>query len=188
MAGAPAPIGVPAAVSPGLCLMARGTRCNAHRHTSVVAEENHHLRPQSRGGPNTAANMRYLCANAHGDAHYLLDLIEKHAKTLIGTPGAVPSDPVDMIAWPVLRTYGPGVRRAAFDGWSQYGAAFLAGEYRRHAALWSTSGQPLGDISQYDGDGRHTGPAPYSVAAARGEVGYWLSIAGLNLAAEQAGR
>ena len=124
--------------------MTRGVRCQAHKHSSVVAEENHHLQPMSRGGRTVAANMRYLCANAHSDTHYLLDLIEHFATPLIGT-GALLNDPIRAIPWSVLRTYGPGIRGSAFAGWGKYARAFLAGEYQRHAALWTTSGQPRPD-------------------------------------------
>lgn len=124
--------------------MARGIRCQAHRHTSIVAEENHHLQPQSRGGHTVVANMRYLCANAHGDVHYLLDLIEDRATPMIGCPVEV-LWPYETIPWEQRRMFGPGIRDAALTGWMQYGGAFLAGEYRRHAALWTTSGQPRPD-------------------------------------------
>jgi hypothetical protein len=127
--------------------MARGTRCLAHKHTAIVAEENHHLQPQSRGGLTVKANLRYLCANAHGDTHYLLDLIEKQATPLIGT-GVDINDPIDAIPWLTMRTYGPGVRNAAITGWLQYGQAFLRGDYRKHAALWSTSGAPRSDAER----------------------------------------
>lgn len=150
--------------------MARGVRCQAHRHTSVVAEENHHLQPMSRGGRTVAANMRYLCANAHSDTHYLLDLIEDGAIPLIGT-GASTDDAINTIPWSVARTYGPGVRDAAFDGWARYGDAFLVGEYRRHAALWTSSGQPRPDAERRLGFwpsmmGTSVLRVPYSQAAA----------------------
>jgi hypothetical protein len=119
--------------------MARGIRCVAHKHGGVVAEENHHLQPMSRGGLTVMANMRYLCANAHSDTHYLLDLIEKGAVPLIGT-SAKPDDAINTIPWSIARTYGPGIRDAAFTGWARYADAFLRGDYRRHFALWLTSG------------------------------------------------
>ena len=124
--------------------MARGKRCEAHTHESITAEENHHLQPLSRGGLTVATNLRYLCANAHSDTHYLLDLIEDQARLFIGT-GVDVNDPIDAIPWLTMRTYGPGVRNAAITGWLRYGQAFLRGDYRKHAALWSTSGEPRTD-------------------------------------------
>lgn len=151
--------------------MARGVRCQAHKHNSVVAEENHHLQPMSRGGRTVVANMRYLCANAHSDTHYLLDLIEDYAIPLIGT-GAAPRDPLSVIPWEVLRTYGLGIRHAAVTGWLRYAEAFLAGDYRRHAALWTTGGQPRPDAKRRlgfwpsMGVGTSVLRVPYSQAAA----------------------
>lgn len=127
--------------------MPRGFRCQAHKHTSVAPEENHHLRPLSRGGLTVPSNMRYLCSNAHSDAHYLLDLIEKHATRMIGSTVPVET-PYESIPWDDLKTYGTKIRAAALEGWTAYGAAFLRGDYRKHAALWSTSGQPRPDVAR----------------------------------------
>jgi hypothetical protein len=149
--------------------MARGLRCKAHKHSSVVAEENHHLQPQSRGGLTVVANMRYLCANAHGDTHYLLDLIEKFATPMIGTD-VTPGEPYRQIPWSTLRTYGPGIRNAAMTGWYRYGAAFLAGDYRRHAALWLTSGQPRPNAWIAAGLAVDTPVPSYAQAFAEGRV------------------
>lgn len=159
--------------------MARGVHCQAHKHFSVVAEENHHLQPQSRGGRTVAANMRYLCANAHSDVHYLLDLIERHATPLVGTVAPI-LDVVDRVPWVELRTYGPGVRRAALEGWAKYGREFLAGEYRRHAALWMTSGQ----ARTIAAGAPHWMPGPPSFAEAEriGVVESWISAVDRGLA------
>lgn len=154
--------------------MARGIRCQAHRHESAVAEENHHLQPQSRGGLTVRANMRYLCANAHGDVHYLLDLIEKHATPLIGRIDE-PLWAYESIPWPVRRSYGPGVRDAALTGWMRYAPAFLRGEYRRHAALWSTNGQPASARGSGMMGGIDVSPlCSYGVAVASGQVAAML--------------
>jgi hypothetical protein len=153
-------------------VVTRGVRCKAHKHDSIVAEENHHLRPQSRGGTLIADNMRYLCANAHGDTHYLLDLIEKNAKPMVGK-GADPDDPIDQIPWSVARTYGPGVRDAAYEGWAMYAEGFLRGVYVRHAALWLSNGQPVPRAFA----GGRTPVIPYAVAATLGTVETWLTVA-----------
>ncbi len=162
--------------------MARGTRCRAHKHDAVVAEENHHLRPQSRGGATEPENLRYLCANAHSDTHYLLDLIEKYAKPLIGLD-ADPDDPVHRIPWSVMRTYGPGVRDAALDGWSEYAEEFLRGDFARHAALWSTSGRPH-DENPIPGIPRAL--PSFAAARALGVLDAWLDAAQLVAAAPAA--
>lgn len=152
--------------------MTRGIRCQAHRHTGVVAEERHHLQPQSRGGLTVAPNMRYLCANAHGDTHYLLDAIETAAEPLIGQPGILPPAAYQRIPHTTRRTYGPGVTQAALDGWARYGERFLQGAFVQHRKLWLTSGQPrLGAT-------RKLGLLlPFSVATRSGVVDYWLAAA-----------
>ncbi len=119
----------------------RGTDCKAHRHDAVGAQEKHHLQPQSRGGRTVQANMRWLCANAHSDVHYLLDAIEDAAAELVGGNWKAET-PVKAIPWSVMRTFGPGVRDAALTGWLRYADAFLRGEYARHALLWDSAGQP----------------------------------------------
>lgn len=57
----------------------RGTNCAAHHHRSLVPIEVHHVWPTSYGGPNRGSNRVALCANAHGDVHYLLQhLLAQH--------------------------------------------------------------------------------------------------------------
>lgn len=108
--------------------MPRGKRCIAHVHTYVTSEENHHLQPQSRGGPTRADNLVWLCANAHGDVHFYLDLIEHHRGV--------------KVPWEIAQHYSPAVRRIAVRGWTRYAEDFLVGKYAAHSLLWSTSGQP----------------------------------------------
>lgn len=108
----------------------RGAYCEAHRHSGTIPQQKHHVQPLSRSGPNRKYNLVVICANAHDDTHYLLDAIEK-ARGYAGVPEAV------------KRSFGAGVRRVAMRGWAAYSVAFLAGEYRREAALWSTSGEPI---------------------------------------------
>lgn len=109
--------------------MARGTTCAAHVHPSTIPQERHHVQPLSRLGPNTSANLVLICCNAHSDVHYLLDAIEK-ARGYDGVPLAV------------RRTFGHGVNRIAWNGWSAYRDAFLSGALSREAELWSSDGQP----------------------------------------------
>jgi len=156
----------------------RGMDCVAHKHNALVAQERHHLQPQSRGGKTKADNMRWLCANAHGDTHYLLDLIEDHAAQMIGTDVSLMT-PVDVIPWRVMRTYGHGVREAAVAGWARYGFEFLRGDYRAHRLIWSTSGLPArGAHESYV-----NGPlVPYSVAEVTGQTFVMLAVARRTLA------
>ena len=141
--------------------MARGKQCEAHTHGSLVPEEYHHLRPQCRGGQTAPGNMVYLCANAHSDVHYFLDLIEKRARARTPHPEEIPG--------PVAATYGPKIRHFARLGWSMYAAEFLAGEFDAHALMWDTSGRPTDDAAR-------AGAPPYDVAASASEAGYWLRL------------
>jgi hypothetical protein len=147
--------------------MPRGIRCEAHHHTAVVAEERHHLQPLSRGGLTVAANMRWLCANAHSDAHYLLDLIEDNAVPLVGGNWR-PITAYKAIPAATRRTYGRGVTDAALAGWDRYAARFLEGEFRAVRLLWHTSGQPrtANQLTPI--------PPPYQVANQHDTVASWV--------------
>jgi hypothetical protein len=106
----------------------RSTDCVAHRHRSLVPVEAHHVRPISRGGHRKGRTV-VICANAHGDVHYLLDLVEEH-----GGLNAVPAG--------LRRTFGPGVRRIALDGWAQYRDEFLSGDLDHLVRTMTSSGAP----------------------------------------------
>lgn len=80
----------------------RSTTCAAHRHDSLVPVESHHVWPLGYHGPDAKANRVQLCANAHSDAHYLLERMLKTG---------------DTVPWPEARTYGIGVRAIARDGY-----------------------------------------------------------------------
>lgn len=146
--------------------MARGRRCVAHTHEYLVPEEYHHLRPQCRGGLTRPDNMVWLCANAHSDVHYFLDLIEKRAKTGARHPDQVPGK--------VAVHYGPRVRHFARLGWSLYADDFMAGRLDAHALMWDTSGHP----SPYS----PVQVPPFGVAAGMSEADYWLRLARGHLA------
>lgn len=155
--------------------MTRGIRCVAHTHTSLAPEEHHHLQPLSRGGKTVEGNMRWLCANAHSDAHYFLDLIEDAAvrlMTVFRDGPYLPPQAVNAIPWPTARTYSPKVRDAAITGWSRYGAAFLAGDYAAHSLIWSSSGQPREGLIYR---------TPFSVAQEWNDVDTMLNRAQLHL-------
>jgi hypothetical protein len=108
--------------------MPRGKDCAAHTHDAVVPQEDHHVVPLSRGGPDRKSNLLRVCANAHSDVHYLLSAIEK-ARGYDGVPEAV------------KRSFGYGVRRIALQGWRAYEADFLAGKLWREIELWESSGR-----------------------------------------------
>jgi hypothetical protein len=144
--------------------MARGKRCIAHTHDYLVPEEYHHLRPQCRGGETKPDNMVWLCANAHSDVHYFLDLIEKQAKAGKRHPERIPG--------PVADHFGPKVRAAARRGWALYADEFLTGRLDAHALLWDTSGQPSEEAGG--------NVPPYELATTRLEVEHWLSMARLR--------
>lgn len=80
--------------------MARGIDCAAHKHSSLVPQESHHVWPLGYHGPNTASNRVLVCCNAHSDIHYLLESMLR-------------GKPVD------LREYGPSVRLFASLGYGQ---------------------------------------------------------------------
>lgn len=81
--------------------MARGFTCGAHVHRYLVPVESHHVWPLGYHGPDVPENREKLCANAHGDAHYLLERMLK-----LGGP----------VPWEERRTYGVGVRAVAERG------------------------------------------------------------------------
>jgi HNH endonuclease len=117
--------------------VARGTQCAVHTHEAAEPLERHHMQPLSRGGPNTPDNLVLICANAHGNVHYLLTAIEG-ARGYAGIPLAV------------KRSYGPEVKRIALTGWERYAEAFLAGRLWREVELWSTDGLPRrADVPPY---------------------------------------
>lgn len=161
--------------------MARGTRCFAHTHDYLVPIERHHIQPLSRGGPNTPANLADACANAHGDTHYFLDLIEKAARgAVLDRPAVTAEQVADMVPGRLAVHFGPRVRQYAKRGWLKYGNEFLAGVWDRHAALWLSSGDPIqGDYAVA------TSVPPFSVALTRVEVPYWLSVASAHLEARR---
>jgi hypothetical protein len=128
--------------------MPRGTECAAQpsgKHDTTVPQEDHHVVPLSRGGPDTPGNTERVCCNAHSDVHYLLNAIERVAKPLVGLPdpAVTAASVMAAVPWSLVRTFGLGVRQIAHAGWRSYGPAFLAGTFIREAALWSSSGDPI---------------------------------------------
>lgn len=109
--------------------MARGLTCGVHSHASLVPIEAHHIRPKSRGGRDVTTNMIPLCANGHGDVHYLLDEVED-------------SGGWDVVPWAVMRSFGLKVRAVARLGWNSYAADFMAGRLDAEVRAYRTSGVP----------------------------------------------
>jgi hypothetical protein len=68
-------------------------------HEQLVPQERHHVWPLGYHGPDVASNRVLICANAHGDIHYLMEAMLKGRA-------------VDR------RTYGPGVRTLADRGYA----------------------------------------------------------------------
>lgn len=151
--------------------MPRSTKCIVHTHDYVTSHEYHHLRPVSRGGWTDPTNMVWLCANAHGDVHFFLDLIEDAADVLRKNMLEVP--PADWapanVPFDKAKHFSPSIRRTAVRGWSAYGDEYMAGTYDRHRALWSTSGHPR--------EGMPAGMPTYMQATSRAEVSLLLRIA-----------
>jgi hypothetical protein len=69
----------------------------------MVPQEDHHVWPRTYGGPNVADNLERVCANAHSDTHYLLELMLRTGD------GRVPYE--------TRRTFGPGVVALASRGY-----------------------------------------------------------------------
>lgn len=63
---------------------------DADRHCHCVAEhrpaplelERHHVWPLAMGGPDTAANVQWLCPTAHTNAHELLRLMLRAGRAI----------------------------------------------------------------------------------------------------------
>jgi hypothetical protein len=85
---------------------------SGERRCLCVAEHNpaprelhrHHVWPLGEGGPDTAANLRWLCPTAHSNAHKLW---REYAKRRTTPP------------WDVRRLYGRYVRDLVAEGWTQ---------------------------------------------------------------------
>jgi hypothetical protein len=64
----------------------------------------HHVWPLGEGGPDVAANLRWLCPSTHANAHKLWREYEKRSTTP---------------PWDVLRKYNKYTRDIVALGWSQ---------------------------------------------------------------------
>jgi hypothetical protein len=109
--------------------------------------------------------MVWLCANAHSDVHYFLDLIENLRGAVI---------PLDK-----AKHYAPKIRQIARRGWDLYAEEFLAGKWDKHHLLWLSSGDPRNP--------EQPGPGRFSDAVRHAEVPRWLATAGVVLAARNLG-
>lgn len=114
-----------------------------HKHRTPVPQEKHHIQPQSRNGQTIPTNLALICANAHGNVHYLLDLVEDVAVEYMKRNLTVsPQDVYNTVPRDVRNTYSPTERRIALQGWLGYAAKFLAGGYAEEYRTVSTSGHP----------------------------------------------
>lgn len=88
----------------------RMCRCvTAHSPTLLENEaEGHHVWPLGMGGPDVAANMRWLCPTTHTKVHNLW-------REWVRRAGEPP--------WSVMRRYSGYVRGIVADGWSQVESA-----------------------------------------------------------------
>jgi len=125
--------------------MARGTDCAIHSHRTPVPQERHHLQPVSRRGETTDDNLALVCANAHGNIHYLLDAIEKAAVGLMarvkeGDKRPTYTDAFLAVPQAVVNTYSDGERKLARAGWRRYGADFMKGKLAREWTETTTMG------------------------------------------------
>jgi hypothetical protein len=75
------------------------------RHSPVPQElHRHHVWPLGEGGPDTSANLRWLCPTSHSGAHKLWREYRKCA----GTP-----------PWEITRHYPKYIRDLVHEGWMQ---------------------------------------------------------------------
>ena len=79
--------------------------CVAEHRASPMELYGHHILPTGWGGPNTAANIAWICPTTHANVHELLRAYRKAD----GAP-----------SWDVRRRFGPYVRRLAADGWERW--------------------------------------------------------------------
>lgn len=83
--------------------------CQVHKHDEIVPYETHHIMPEAYHGPSIKANLIDLCANGHGNAHYLLDSLLKTGHTTLERA-------VQTLPWDYIRTFGPKTRAVAYEG------------------------------------------------------------------------
>lgn len=121
--------------------------CLVHQeHTEAVPVHDHHVRPRPRGGGDSQTIQ--LCANAHGRVHYLLDGIERTAKS---TPYATLGEVLRTLPDDVWRAFDVTERAIAYRGWEMYGLGFLNGRYETAYRLWRTDGTARDDeIPHFD--------------------------------------
>jgi hypothetical protein len=80
--------------------------CVAHQFHSPRPQgfEEHHVFPKGWGGPENGKTV-VLCSTGHSNVHYLLEEYQDAGQT--------PS-------WEVRRSFGPGERAIAAQGWDAY--------------------------------------------------------------------
>lgn len=108
------------------------------------------MQPRARGA--VAAPTVWLCANAHGAVHALLDQIEDHA---LVSPYATVLEVLQTLPDHVWSRYTPAARGIAYHGWRMYGLAFMGGRYSIHYRFWRTDGSPRTPETPVFADLRH---------------------------------
>ena len=78
------------------------------RAGGLFTVERHHIHPLEFDGPDTAANLIYLCPTSHTAVHELLRLMIKS---------------MNQVPWEIRQHYGVAERRVAEDGYARIVAA-----------------------------------------------------------------
>lgn len=84
--------------------MKRGHDCAVHHHREMVPQEDHHVWPKEFGGPTVPDNLKRICANAHSDVHYFLNLLLAHQGD---------------VHWSDAQWFGTRVRSLAVNGYTR---------------------------------------------------------------------
>lgn len=82
--------------------------CVSEHRPGIDELDRHHVLPLAWGGPDTDANIEWLCPNGHRMVH---DLLRAYQRSY-GTP-----------PWEVRRAFSPYTRALAQRGWDAYVAA-----------------------------------------------------------------
>lgn len=82
----------------------RRCRCVADHNPEPRELHRHHVWPLGEGGPDTSANLRWLCPTSHANVHRLWRAWDDHG----GEP-----------PWVVRRQYSAYQRELVAEGWAQ---------------------------------------------------------------------
>ena len=82
--------------------------CVTEHRPGIDELDRHHIVPLSWGGPDTEANVVWICPSQHRQTHLLLSAYRRAG----GTP-----------SWDVRRQFSPFTRALAQRGWDAFSAA-----------------------------------------------------------------